>query len=129
NRRQTTKFNGVPYIVQRAAEAVYSPEGEQACAGNIAYYKRNAALLKTSLAKMGYQVYGGSNAPYVWLKVPAGFSSWSFFDYLLEQQALVTTPGSGFGDCGEGYIRLSAFGSYEATQAAVQRLQQLPRQI
>ncbi|NJP39963.1 LL-diaminopimelate aminotransferase [Oscillospiraceae bacterium HV4-5-C5C] len=127
NRRQTTKFNGVPYIVQRAAEAVYTPEGQQACAANIAYYKRNATLLKNGLSQMGYSVYGGSDAPYVWLKVPAGFSSWSFFDYLLEQQALVTTPGSGFGNYGEGYIRLSAFGSYEVTQEAVERLQQLPR--
>lgn len=125
SRRQTTKFNGVSYPVQRAAEALYSDAGRKQCEDLIAYYKRNAALLRDGLQQAGLDVSGGENAPYVWLRVPESHSSWSYFDYLLENLYLVTTPGSGFGASGEGYIRLSAFGSYEDCQEAVSRLKSL----
>ncbi len=125
SRRQTTKFNGVSYPVQRAAAALYTEEGRRQCRDLIDYYKRNAKLLRDSLSEAGLDVSGGENAPYVWLKVPEGHTSWSYFDYLLENLYLVTTPGSGFGDYGEGYIRLSAFGSYEDCQEAVRRIKTL----
>lgn len=125
NRRQSTKFNGVSYPVQRAAEALYSEEGRKQCQALINYYKRNAALLRDSLSEAGLNVSGGENAPYVWLRVPENHTSWSYFDYLLETLNLVTTPGSGFGDWGEGYIRLSAFGSYETCVEAVERIKSL----
>lgn len=125
SRRQTTKFNGVSYPVQRAAAALYTEEGRLQCQELIAYYKRNAKLLLDSLSEAGLDVSGGENAPYVWLKVPEGHTSWSYFDYLLEKLYLVTTPGSGFGAYGEGYIRLSAFGSYEDCQEAVDRIKTL----
>lgn len=125
SRRQTTKFNGVSYPVQRAAAALYTEEGQKQCDLLIAYYKRNARLLLDSLGEAGLDVSGGEDAPYVWLRVPEGHSSWSYFDYLLEKLYLVTTPGSGFGDYGEGYIRLSAFGSYEDCQEAVERIKTL----
>ncbi len=123
SRRQTTKFNGASYIIQRAAEAVYTPEGQAQCKANIDYYLENAALIKKGLEDLGYVCSGGENSPYVWVEVPEGFDSWSFFDYLLHEFSIVTTPGSGFGKCGEGYIRLSAFCSREAAETAVQRFE------
>ncbi len=125
NRRQTTKFNGVSYVVQRAAEAVYTKEGDAQCRENIDYYLRNARLLKESLESCGYQVSGGANAPYVWMKIPEGYTSWSYFDYLLEKIHVVTTPGSGFGDSGEGFIRFSAFSSHENCVEAMERFRAL----
>ncbi len=124
-RRQTTKFNGVPYVVQRAAEAVYTDEGYQACMELVQYYLANAKLLKKGCEEIGLEVSGGENAPYVWVKTPEGYTSWSYFDKLLQEASLVTTPGSGFGAFGEGYIRLSAFGSREACLAAIERLRAL----
>lgn len=124
-RRQTTKFNGVSYVVQRAAEAVYTDEGYEASMENVRYYLENAKLLKEGCRKIGLQVSGGDNAPYVWVKTPGKLSSWEFFDLLLEKASLVTTPGSGFGLAGEGYIRLSAFGSREDCKEAIKRLSEL----
>jgi LL-diaminopimelate aminotransferase len=122
NRRHTTKFNGVSYPIQRAAEAVFSPEGEAAVKKNVAYYMENARIIRTGLQAAGYTVYGGVNAPYIWLKLPAGFTSWSFFDKLLRDAQVVGTPGSGFGSCGEGYFRLSAFGLRANVEEAVERI-------
>lgn len=122
NRRQTTKFNGVPYVIQRAAAAVYSPEGKQQTQRLVAYYLNNACLIREGLQKAGYRVWGGVNAPYVWLKTPDGMSSWQFFDYLLETLGIVGTPGCGFGPSGEGYFRLTGFGSTELTKQAVERI-------
>lgn len=124
-RRQTTKFNGVSYIVQRGAAAAYSPEGKQQIARLIDFYMTNATILRQGLSQLGWQVFGGVHAPYIWLKTPMGMSSWEFFDYLLERAHLVGTPGSGFGAAGEGYFRLSAFNSRENIEEAVQRLKQL----
>ena len=121
NRRQTTKFNGVSYIVQRAAAAAYSPQGQQQVRDTIDFYLTNASLLCAGLSKAGIQVYGGVNAPYVWLKTPGRTSSWEFFDQLLTRAHLVGTPGSGFGACGEGYFRLSAFNSRANVEEAVER--------
>ncbi|GIW91225.1 MAG: LL-diaminopimelate aminotransferase [Pirellulaceae bacterium] len=125
-RRHTTKFNGVSYIVQRGAAAAYTPEGKQQIGALIDFYMTNARLLREGLTRLGWQVYGGRNAPYLWLKTPGGMSSWQFFDYLLERAHLVGTPGSGFGAAGEGYFRLSAFNSRENILEAVERLAQLP---
>lgn len=122
NRRQCTKFNGVPYITQRAAEAVYTEEGQKQIKENIAYYMNNAKIIREGLKEAGYTVYGGINAPYIWLKVPNGMTSWEFFDKLLEEKNIVGTPGSGFGPSGEGYFRLTAFGSYENTIEAIERI-------
>ena len=108
NRRQCTKFNGVSYIVQRGAEAVYSPEGQSQVKALIAFYMENAAIIRRELSAAGLQVYGGEQAPYVWIKTPAGVDSWGFFDLLLSAANVVGTPGSGFGAAGEGYFRLSA---------------------
>lgn len=124
-RRHGTKFNGAPYIVQAAGAAVYSDAGKQQTAQQIAYYMKNAQIIKEALAESGYTVYGGVNAPYIWLKTPDGMKSWDFFDYLLEQANVVGTPGSGFGPSGEGYFRLTAFGSYENTLQAVERIKNL----
>lgn len=124
-RRQCTKFNGVPYVVQRAAAAVYSPEGKKQVAETIAYYKKNAAVIYNGLKEAGLEVYGGVNSPYVWAKTPGGKGSWEFFDELLEKVNIVTTPGEGFGPSGEGYIRLTAFNTYEATSEAVERIKKL----
>ncbi len=121
NRRHCTKFNGVSYPVQRAAAAVYSPEGKQQVRETIEFYLGNARLIREALTKLGLRVYGGVNAPYVWLKTPGNMSSWDFFDKLLQQAHLVGTPGSGFGACGEGYFRLSAFNSRANVEQAVQR--------
>ena len=122
-RRHGTKFNGAPYIIQRAGEAVYSPEGKAQLKEQVAYYMKNAAAIKNGLQKAGYSVFGGVNAPYIWLKTPGNMTSWEFFDVLLEQAGVVGTPGSGFGPSGEGYFRLTAFGSYENTLAALERIQ------
>ncbi|GHU42946.1 LL-diaminopimelate aminotransferase [Clostridia bacterium] len=124
-RRQNTKFNGTAYIIQKAGEAVYSAEGKAQLADQIAYYMRNAKLIYESLQSVGYQVFGGVDAPYIWLKTPQNMSSWEFFDYLLEKGNVVGTPGSGFGPSGEGYFRLTAFGSYENTVAALERIKGL----
>lgn len=124
-RRHGTKFNGAPYIVQRAGEAVYSNEGKAQLKEQVAYYMRNASLIKEALKNCGYTVFGGVNAPYIWLKTPDAMTSWEFFDYLLEKANVVGTPGSGFGPSGEGYFRLTAFGSYENTLAAIERIQRL----
>ncbi len=120
-RRHTTKFNGVPYIVQRGAEAVYSAGGKRQCRELVDFYLTNARLLREGLRKVGISVYGGVNAPYIWLKTPGGLKSWDFFDRLLQKAHLVGTPGSGFGACGEGYFRLSAFNSRANIEEAVER--------
>lgn len=125
NRRQCTKFNGVPYIIQRAAEAVYTPEGQKQIKESIAYYKENARLIREGLTSIGLTVFGGVDAPYIWLKVPEGMTSWEFFDLLLKKVHIVSTPGSGFGPCGEGYLRLTSFGSRENTRRAIERIKSL----
>jgi len=125
NRRQTTKFNGVSYVVQRGAAAVYSPEGRQQVRKLIDFYLENARLLREGLAKVGIRVYGGVDAPYVWLATPGGTPSWTFFDQLLQKAHLVGTPGSGFGAAGEGYFRLSAFNSRANVEEAVARFQRV----
>lgn len=124
-RRHGTKFNGAPYIVQRAGEAVYSPVGQRETAGQIRRYRENARIILEGLRDAGYSVSGGENAPYIWLKTPAGMSSWDFFDHLLESVQVVGTPGSGFGPSGEGYFRLTAFGSRESAVEAVRRIGEL----
>ena len=121
-RRQSTKMNGVPYVIQRAAEAVYSPEGWQEVQENIAYYRENARIIREGLEKAGFTVFGGVDSPYVWMKVPQGMSSWEFFDELLEKAHVVGTPGSGFGPSGEGYFRLTAFNTLEKTKQAMERI-------
>ena len=124
-RRHGTKYNGAPYIIQRAGEAVYSPEGTQQIKEQIATYMKNALFLKTALKDAGYTVYGGENAPYIWLKTPHGLSSWEFFDLLLNKAGIVGTPGSGFGPNGEGFFRLTAFGTYENSVEAIERIKTL----
>lgn len=124
-RRHGTKFNGAPYIVQKAGAAVYTPEGEAQTKEQVAYYMKNAAYIRAGLTEAGYTVYGGTNAPYIWLKAPNGMTSWQFFDYLLEKANVVGTPGSGFGPSGETYFRLTAFGSYENTVEALERIKKL----
>ncbi len=121
-RRHGTKFNGAPYIIQRAGEAVYSAEGKKQTKEQIAYYMNNARLIREGLQNAGYTVFGGINAPYIWLKTPDHMKSWDFFDHLLEKYNIVGTPGSGFGPSGEGYFRLTAFGSLENTKEAMARL-------
>ncbi len=125
NRRHSTKFNGVSYPVQRGAAAAYSPEGREQVDGLISFYLENARLIREGLEAAGIEVYGGVNAPYVWLKTPGGADSWTFFDRLLDQAHLVGTPGSGFGAAGEGYFRLSAFNSRDNVEEAVRRFQSL----
>ncbi len=120
-RRQATKFNGVSYIVQRGAEAVYSEEGQKQVKETISYYLSNAAIIKNGLESIGIKVFGGVNAPYIWMQTPNGMDSWVFFDKLLSEANIVGTPGVGFGPSGQGYFRLTAFGSRENTQAAVER--------
>lgn len=121
-RRHGTKYNGAPYIVQRAGEAVYSEQGKEQLKKQVAYYMNNAKVIFKGLKEAGYSVSGGVNAPYIWLKTPKGMTSWEFFDALLEKAGVVGTPGSGFGPSGEGYFRLTAFGSYENTLAAIERI-------
>jgi LL-diaminopimelate aminotransferase len=123
DRRQSTKFNGVSYPVQRAAEAIYSPVGKTQVRAMVDFYLTNARLIREGLERAGLTVYGGVNAPYVWLKTPGSESSWDFFDRLLNEAHLVGTPGSGFGASGEGYFRLSAFNSRENVEEAVRRIQ------
>ena len=125
SRRHGTKFNGAPYIVQRAGEAVYSEAGQRETADQVAYYMRNAHYMYENLKKAGFLVYGGVNAPYVWVKTPGDMTSWEFFDTLLEKAAVVGTPGSGFGPHGEHYFRFSAFGTYEDTVEAMARIRAL----
>lgn len=122
SRRTNTKFNGVSYPVQRGAEAIYSEEGRKEVQANIDYYMTNAKLILEGLGKAGFTTFGGVNAPYVWLKTPKGLDSWQFFDELLEKTNVVGTPGSGFGACGEGYFRLSAFGIREKVEEAISRI-------
>ena len=121
NRRHTTKFNGASYISQAGAAAVYTPEGQKQCRKIIKLYMKNAAIIRKYLKKLGYKVYGGTNAPYIWLKTPNNLSSWEFFDLLLNKANLVCTPGSGFGPSGEGYVRLTAFGNPDDVKEAMQR--------
>ncbi len=121
-RRHGTKFNGAPYIIQKAGEAVYSEAGKQQTKEQIAYYMRNAKMIREGLQNAGFEVFGGVNAPYIWMKTPDQMSSWDFFDVMLEKYNIVGTPGSGFGPSGEGYFRLTAFGSLENTQEAIGRI-------
>ncbi len=125
NRRQGTKFNGVAYVIQRAAEAVLTPQGQAQTGEAIAYYLRNAQVIRDGLSKAGLTVYGGVDAPYIWARTPDGVGSWDFFDKLLKQACVVTTPGAGFGPSGEGYIRLTAFGDAAATKEAVERIKKV----
>lgn len=122
NRRQCTKFNGTAYVIQRAAEAVYSEEGKMQVKDTIDYYMTNAKIIRNGLEAAGYTVFGGKNSPYVWAKTPDGMDSWTFFDYLLKEKNIVATPGVGFGVSGEGYIRFSALGDKDATIEAMKRL-------
>ena len=124
-RRQTTKFNGASYIIQRGAAAIYTPEGEKQIEETLDYYRANARVIKDGLEAAGYEVYGAVNSPYVWCKTPDGMGSWEFFTKLLEEANVITTPGAGFGPSGEGYIRLTAFGDAEATKKAIKRIQAL----
>ena len=121
-RRHSTKFNGAPYIQQRAGEAVFSEQGQREVKEMVSYYMKNAGLIRDILSKCGYTVYGGVNAPYIWLKAPNNMTSWEFFDFLLNRAHVVGTPGSGFGPSGEGFLRLTAFGSHEATIEALDRI-------
>ena len=121
-RRQSTKFNGVSYITQKAAEAVYSPEGQKQIQQNLSFYRENAKLIFEGVKAAGFKAFGGEHSPYVWLQIPQGFTSWSFFDELLAKCNVVGTPGSGFGKMGEGYLRLTGFGSRERTIEAIERI-------
>lgn len=125
NRRHGTKFNGVSYPIQRAAEAIYSVEGQKEIKENISYYMENAQIIRNGLKELGFSIYGGINAPYIWLKVPNNMTSWEFFDKLLNEAYVVGTPGIGFGPNGEGYFRLTAFGSKENTLEAINRITEL----
>ncbi len=121
-RRQSTKFNGVAYIIQKAAAAVYTPEGQKQVRAAIDFYMENARFIREGLTAIGLTVYGGRNAPYIWVKSPAGLSSWQFFDKLLNDAHVVGTPGAGFGPSGEGYLRLTAFGQRADTIEAIERI-------
>lgn len=125
SRRQATKFNGVPYVIQRAAEAALSDEGQNQCRQAINYYLENARIIGEALTEKGIEFTGGECSPYLWLRCPNNMSSWEFFDYLLEKAQIVGTPGAGFGDAGEGYFRLTSFGSRESTLKAVERIRTL----
>lgn len=122
---QEMKFNGVSYVVQKAGEAVYSPKGQEETRGLVAFYQKNASAILNGLTSAGYTCYGGVNSPYIWLKTPDGMSSWQFFDHLLETANVVGTPGSGFGPSGEGFFRLTAFGSYENILEALDRIRRI----
>lgn len=124
-RRHGTKFNGAPYIIQKAGEAIYTEDGKKQTKEQIAYYMNNAKVIREGLASAGYSVSGGVNAPYIWLETPNHMTSWEFFDYLLNEANVVGTPGSGFGPSGEGYFRLTAFGTYEKTLEAIERIKRL----
>jgi LL-diaminopimelate aminotransferase len=121
-RRQTTKFNGVPYVIQKAAAAVYTPEGQKQVREAVDFYMENARIIREGLEAAGLRVFGGQNAPYIWVQTPAGLGSWELFDKLLGEAHVVGTPGAGFGPSGEGYLRLTAFGSREHTQEAIERI-------
>ena len=123
NRRQCTKFNGASYLSQRAAEAVYTPAGREQVRRTVSYYMQNAQLLRTTLSRLGFKVYGGENAPYVWMRTPGGRSSWKFFEEMLYGAHVVCTPGVGFGPSGEGYVRFTAFGNREKTEEALARIE------
>lgn len=125
NRRQTTKFNGVSYPIQKAAAAVYTPEGQKEIAESISYYMKNAAIIRESLLEIGLKIYGGVNSPYIWVKTPEGMDSWGFFDLLLKEANVVGTPGVGFGPSGEGYFRITAFNTLENTKEAMERISKL----
>ncbi|MBP5771935.1 MAG: LL-diaminopimelate aminotransferase [Bacteroidaceae bacterium] len=122
NRRQSTKFNGASYLSQRAAEAIYTPEGKAQTKATIAYYMANARLMREALTAMGFKVYGGVDAPYLWVSTPRGMTSWEFFDWMLQSAHVVCTPGVGFGGQGEGFVRLTAFGTHENTEKALRRI-------
>ena len=122
SRRQCTKFNGTSYLSQRAAEAIYTPEGKQQIRTTIDYYMQNAHQMRETLTNMGFTVYGGMDAPYIWVKTPKGMTSWEFFDWMLRSAHVVCTPGAGFGPSGEGYVRLTAFGTHENTEKALRRI-------
>lgn len=124
-RRQTTKFNGVSYVVQRGAAAVFTAEGKQQTRKNLDYYRKNATVIAKALEEKGITYFGGVNSPYIWLKCPKGMGSWEFFDFLLEQAAVVGTPGAGFGENGEGFFRLTSFGDHDSTLEAMERLKQI----
>ena len=128
-RRQTTKYNGTPYVIHRAAEAVFTDEGYRQCMESIAYYKENARIMAGTLDKLGIFYTGGVNSPYIWLRCPGGLDSWTFFDKLLEQANVVGTPGEGFGANGEGFFRLTAFNTREKTAEAMQRFECLARSL
>jgi LL-diaminopimelate aminotransferase len=128
-RRQTTKFNGVSYPVQVAAQAVYSSEGQREIKENVDYYMNNATIILKSLKDVGLRVYGGVNSPYIWIKTPKNMDSWQFFDLLLNKSHLVGTPGVGFGPSGEGYFRLTAFNTLENTREAMKRITSLQEEI
>ena len=125
NRRQCTKFNGASYVIQRGAAAIYTEEGAAQVEETLAYYRENARIVKEGLEAAGYRVYGAVNSPYIWCAVPAGMDSWGFFDKLLREANVITTPGAGFGPSGEGYIRLTAFGSTEDAREAIERIKAL----
>ena len=125
NRRQTTKFNGTSYLSQRAAEAIYTPEGKKQVRATINYYMKNARIMRKELTNMNFKVYGGADAPYLWVRTPNGMSSWEFFDWMLNSAHVVCTPGAGFGPSGEGFVRLTAFGTHENTQEALRRVESL----
>ena len=125
NRRQTTKFNGVPYVVQRGAAAIYTKEGRKQIRANIDYYRENARVIREGLTAAGLTCFGGVDAPYIWLKTPEGVGSWEFFDRILAEANVATTPGAGFGPSGEGYVRLTTFGDAEDTRTAVERVRNM----
>jgi len=122
NRRQCTKFNGASYLSQRAAEAIYTSQGKVQIKETISYYMKNAHVMRASLTDMGFKVYGGIDAPYLWVKTPGNMMSWEFFDWMLQSAHIVCTPGVGFGDKGEGFVRLTAFGTHENTVKALRRI-------
>ena len=121
-RRQCTKYNGTSYVAQRAAQATFTPEGKRGIAANLAYYQQAAQLIAGGLIAMGYEVYGGENAPYIWCRVPQGYDSWSFFDHLLHTCQIICTPGVGFGDAGQGFVRFSAFSDRKDVEEALKRM-------
>lgn len=125
NRRQSTKFNGTSYIVQKGAAAVFTPEGIAQCKENIAYYQENAKVISETLAKKGIRYFGGKNSPYIWFECPNGMDSWDFFDYLLNNIQVVGTPGAGFGKNGQNFFRLTSFGTHENTKEAMERFEKL----
>ena len=124
-RRQCTKYNGTSYVAQRAALATYTPEGKQGIEANLAYYKQTAQMIADGLRVLGYEVFGGKNAPYIWCRVPQGYESWSFFDHLLQTCQIVCTPGVGFGDAGQGFVRFSAFSNRKEVEEALKRMKTL----